>query len=235
MPARHDARQVREEAIRRERRALRRVLLLTVPLGIVFWLLVPNVGPVMRLYSVPANSMAPALRVGDHFVVSRAAYGYSRHSFDLFPLPISGRVPDWLPARGDIIVFRLPRDLNVHFVKRVVGLPGDRVRIANGRLSINGTVVDRQPAGRLPDPNDPAKQVTAYRETLPGGASQTILETDGDTGPFDNTAEVVVPARHIFVLGDNRDNSADSRVPPAQGGVGLVPVENVVGRLVFRY
>ncbi|MGE0202901.1 MAG: signal peptidase I [Hyphomicrobiaceae bacterium] len=204
-------------------------------LVVLVLLLLPNVGPILRPYYAPSTSMVPTLVAGQHFMVSRVAYGYSRNTFDLFDLPISGRWPDWQPSRGDVIVFRAPFDHKIQYVKRVVGLPGDRVQLVGGRLSINGRLVPRTPLPPASDPLQPARKIASYRETLPGGVSYTILEMAGDTGPLDSTPEVIVPPRHLFLLGDNRDNSVDSRLPHSHRGIGLLPVELVIGRMIVRF
>lgn len=168
----------------------------------------------LRPFDIPSGSMIPTLHVGDYVLVSRFAYVSSP------------------PRRGDVVVFKLPRDGVTDYIKRVVGLPGDTVQMKQGRLLINGVTVPRDPiAGvRIKDIYDKMATVPTYRETLPGGATDTVIEIQGDTGFNDNTEATKVPPDSYFVLGDNRDNSTDSRIAPDQGGVGTVPSANLIGR-----
>ena len=168
----------------------------------------------LRPFDIPSGSMIPTLQVGDYLVVSRFAYISSP------------------PRRGDVVVFKLPRDGETIYIKRIVGLPGDTVRMREGRLYINEALVPREPVAKVRslDMYDHMTAVPTYRETLPGGATDTVIEIQGDTGFYDSTAAFKVPPDDYFVLGDNRDNSIDSRVAPDQGGVGFVPTANLVGR-----
>jgi signal peptidase I len=221
------------------RRGERRALILAVALGfslfLILFLCLPGVGPIFRVFTHPSASMMPSLHVGSFSIVSRASYGYSRHSFDNFELPISGRWPALMPRRGDVVVFRLPRDPKIHFNKRVVGLPGDRIQMIKGRLSINGQLVQIEAAGRMTDPMDKKIELPIYVETLPDGPAYRIIQLDGGSRPFDNTPVHVVPPGHLFMLGDNRNNSTDSREQSPRYGVGFVPVELVLGRVVFTF
>lgn len=201
-------------------------------------------------FSIPSASMVPTLLVGDYLFVSKFSYGYSRYSLP-FGLPLwSGRIFFREPHRGDVAVFKLPCDYSrldptsaslykarcdpsTDFIKRIIGLPGDKIQMKDGILNINGVPVKR-------DRSDPyfyeeagqTSTFTHYRETLPNGYQHDIIEISDDA-PLDNTKEFVVPPDHYFMMGDNRDNSADSRDPTS--GVGFVPAENIVGRAEFIF
>jgi signal peptidase I len=180
-------------------------------------------------YTVPTPSMVPTLLVGDQLVGAKYAYGYSKYSLPLGQLPgIEGRLFARSPERGDVVVFRLPRDPSTTFVKRLIGLPGDRIQMREGRLYINDALVPRRAAGQF-------EGDLLYIETLPptsGGAAREheIIEIS-DTQRHDDTPVFTVPEGHYFMMGDNRDNSLDSRVAASDGGVGFVPAENLVARV----
>jgi signal peptidase I len=220
-----------------DRRALIAVSLVGFILFLGVLACLPGTGFILRTYNIPSSSMLPTLRVGGYVVASRAAYGYSRYSFDWVRLPIEGRIPMLTPQRGDLVVFKLPRDGRTDYVKRIVGLPGDKVQMINGRLVINGQMVVREPIAKVKTEDFYGKQaeVPAYRESLREGESHTIIEIQGDAGYNDNTPLFDVPQGQYFVLGDNRDNSTDSRVAPENGGVGFVPLENLVGRVIASF
>jgi signal peptidase I len=183
-------------------------------------------------FNIPSGSMIPTLLVGDYLFVSKYSYGYSRFSFPFGFAPITGRVFESPPKRGDVAVFKLPSDTSTDYIKRVIGLPGDHIQMKLGRLYINGAEVPRKPIPDITteDAYGHRVKVPSYIETLPGGVSHVIIQLDGDNGFYANTQVFTVPPNDYFMMGDNRDNSTDSRVPPDQGGVGYVPVENFVGR-----
>jgi signal peptidase I len=194
----------------------------------------PTTGLGMRVFSIPSRSMEPNLPLGSFVAAYRCAYGLSGYSYDGVKLPIAHRWPDLLPARGDVIVFRTPVDPSVFYVKRVIGLPGDDVQLAQGRLILNGKTAEREalPNVKLRGEDGTVTEMIAYRETLPEGHSYPIILRDGDTGIYETTPSFRVPAGNVFVLGDNRDNSLDSRMPVATGGLGFVPTELIFGQVV---
>ena len=179
-------------------------------------------------FHIPSGSMKPTLLIGDYLFVSKFSYGYSKYSF-FYPLPgLKGRVGNGAPKRGDIVVFKLPRDNSTDYIKRLVGLPGDRIQVQGGILLINDEPVPRQ---RIEDfdlvgRGGYSRKVQQYIETLPNGVSYRVLDSD-PFGALDNTDVYVVPDQHYFFMGDNRDHSSDSRV---LNNVGYVPVENLLGR-----
>jgi signal peptidase I len=186
-------------------------------------------------FSIPSDAMNPTLLAGDYLFVSKFSYGYSRYSLPFVPSAFPpGRILATDPRPGDVVVFALPKDKATTYIKRVIGLAGDRIQMKEGLLHINGKAVARE---RLPDytGNEPCgPSITAvkrWRETLPNGISHETLDCV-DSGFFDNTAEYTVPPGHIFVMGDNRDNSTDSRV---QSAVGYIPLENIFGRAEMIY
>jgi signal peptidase I len=184
-------------------------------------------------YYVPSGSMEPTLQIGDELLATKYPYGYSTASLPLFVnLPNSGRILGALPRRGDVVVFRWPGNGEQIWVKRVVGLPGDRVAMRDGHLWINGTPVGLERDGFGEDEAEDGFRhpVARYIETLPGGRTHAIFKSAA-FDPLDDMPEIVVPPGDLFVLGDNRDNSADSRVPLKDGGVGLLPVNDLVGRV----
>ena len=183
-------------------------------------------------FNIPSGSMIPTLLIGDYLFVSKYSYGYSRYSLPLSPPLFSGRIFGQLPHRGDVAVFKLPRDNSTDYIKRLVGLPGDRIQMIHGQLYINGEVVQRAPAGEyVAEGEGPQMLLRRYLETLPGGVQHYILKASDDQ-PLDNTQEYKVPDGYVFAMGDNRDNSLDSRVLNA---VGFVPLENLVGRAEFIF
>ena len=183
-------------------------------------------------FNIPSGSMMATLLIGDYLFVSKYTYGYSRYSFPFSPPLFSGRDPilGKGPQRGDVVVFRLPRDDSTDYIKRVIGLPGDRVQMVDGLLHINGAAIKRERAEDYvgDDPCGGARQARTkrWRETLPNGISYYSLDCY-DNSFYDNTPVYTVPADHYFMMGDNRDNSTDSRV---LSQVGYVPVDNIVGR-----
>lgn len=184
-------------------------------------------------FRIPSGSMQPTLQVGDYIVVTKWSYGYGRYSFAPFEglLP-HGRLFGRAPQRGDVLVFRPTPEPDRDFIKRVIGLPGDRIQMIDGVLNINGQPVRRERVGttRLcPDSDGTAYDVATYRETLPNGVSYITCDKRPN-GELDQTRVYVVPPGHYFMMGDDRDNSADSRVPSV---VGFVPFENLVGPAQF--
>jgi signal peptidase I len=189
-----------------------------------------------ELFNIPSGSLVPTLLDGDYVIVSKYPYGFSHFLLpailDIAPGAMPGRLFAAEPRRGDVVVFKLPRDGKTDYIKRIVGLPGDKVQMIHGRLYINGTIVERTqlpPYSTLGHFRRPA-DVAHYEETLPGGVKHEIIEMDGDEGYWDNTPVYEVPPGNYFMMGDNRDNSTDSRVAAAQQGVGFVPFDNLLGR-----
>jgi signal peptidase I len=205
-------------------------------------------------FNIPSGSMLPTLYIGDYLIAAKWPYGYSRYSFP-FELPsFHGRLLARLPERGDVVVFRHP-DEKADLIKRVIGIPGDKVAMRNGRLILNGKVIPRQqlPPFQMPvSPNSPCKVIPpavqemsigsgrafcvfpAYLETLPGGPSYTILD-QVQHGPADDFGPVRVPQGRVFLMGDNRDDSLDSRFPAIEGGIGMVPAEDLIGRALITF
>ncbi len=205
---------------------------------------------VFEPFNIPSESMQPRLLVGDYLFVAKWPYGYSRYSLPLGPPLFEGRIFGAMPARGDVLVFKTPRDNRTDYIKRVIGLPGDTVAMAGGRVVLNGSVV---PKRRIDDALLPASgsdcisstgrpsfrdvdaagrpvcRYPVYVETLPSGRRFEVIDQIAND-VRDTTRPVLVPPGHLFVLGDNRDDSADSRFSLAEGGVGLVPMANIVGR-----
>jgi signal peptidase I len=189
-------------------------------------------GAIAEPFYVPSGSMEPTLLIGDALLASKFPYGYGTSSLPMqITLPETGRLFGETPKRGDVVVFRWPGDTSQAWVKRVVGLPGDRIQMRQGQLYINGQAAQLKPDGIGDAEDDSGRNEPAYRyvETLPNGVSHLIFKMR-DNGRLDNTSEVTVPPGQLFVLGDNRDNSADSRVSLRDGGVGLLPIDNLVGR-----
>jgi len=205
-------------------------------------------------FYIPSGSMLPTLYVGDYLAVAKWPYGYSRYSF-LGEIPsFKGRLFNHLPKRGDVVVFRHPAE-DSDLIKRVIGLPGDIVEVRGGELYLNGQAVKREKlppvAVRISD-NSPCRGApgavpvvaaahgyqnclyAAYRETLPGGPSYITFDQLSD-GPADDFAAVDVPAGHVFLMGDNRDDSLDSRFSSAEGGIGMVPIPNLIGRALVTF
>jgi len=213
----------------RQRLSAQAAQLKSILLALGFVLIVRTV--LAEPYSVPSPSMVPTLLAGDELIASKYAYGYGKYSSPIGLMPdFSGRLFGKAPERGDVVVFRLPRDPSTTYVKRLIGLPGDHIQMKGGRLYINDAIARRRAirpfTGDIGAHGMPA---TLYIETLPGGREHEIVEIS-DTELYDDTPVFVVPPRHYFMMGDNRDNSLDSRIAAADGGVGLVPEENLVAR-----
>ncbi len=204
-----------------------------VDIAVIVLLVLAAKAAIAEPFYVPSGSMEPTLLIGDELLATKFPYGYSSASLPSFlVLPNTPRVLGALPERGDVVVFRWPGDRSQVWVKRVIGLPGDHVGMRNGRVWINSAPLELRPAGlgQSEVENGDAVSAARYIETFPGGREHPIFKMVAH-GEYDDTADVLVPPGHLFVMGDNRDNSADSRVPLRAGGVGLLPVEDLVGRV----
>ena len=202
-------------------------------------------------FSIPSESMLPRLLIGDYLFITKWNYGYSKHSLP-FSLPlIPGRIFPGTPDRGDVVVFKAPPGDDTDWIKRVIGLPGDTLQMVNGQLVLNGKPVPKQQIANFTLPMSPnftrcqpnfqsidaqgnmVCSIPRFRETLPGGKSYEVL--DQGLFPRDNTGIYTVPAGHVFLMGDNRDNSTDSRFSHAEGGIEFVPLENLEGKAVVTF
>ena len=182
-------------------------------------------------FTIPSASMEPNLYEGDYVIVSKYSYGYSKHSIPFSPPLFEGRIFEQSPQRGDIAVFKLPSDGHTDYIKRVIGLPGDRVQKLSAHHTINDSIVETAPGS--PDSTHVGygliREVARYQERLETGRTFSTQDMGTDS-ELDNTDVFIVPDGHYFMMGDNRDNSSDSRVPPAAQGVGMVPADHLVGK-----
>ena len=204
-----------------------------VDIAVILLLVTAAKTAIAEPFYIPSGSMEPTLLIGDELLATKYPYGYGSASLPAFiVLPSTSHILGALPRRGDIVVFRWPGDRSQIWVKRVIGLPGDHIALRDGQVWINGEAATLQPQGTGQVENEDGTRAPAARftETLPGPRQHMIFKLTADN-PRDNMAETVVPPDHLFVMGDNRDNSADSRVPEREGGVGLLPVANLVGRV----
>ena len=178
-------------------------------------------------FNIPSGSMIPSLLVGDYLFVSKYSYGYSKYSFPFGILPIQNRFLDDEPKRGDIIVFRKPGEEHIDYIKRLIGLPGDKIQVLNGILIVNGKKANRKKTnlGKLSNTLGETMVFSEYLEQIQDSEAYKIIESS-DNDFFDNTIEFLVPNEHYFFMGDNRDNSRDSRTPE----VGFVPRINLIGK-----
>lgn len=181
-------------------------------------------------FTIPSGSMEPTVLPGDYVIIEKFSYGFSRFSLPFGPPLFHGRLFEHSPRRGDIVVFKLPRDNHTDYIKRLIGLPGDRIEITEGVVYVNGKPIAHQRVGAATTlgPFGLSQPVERVRESLPNGRSYVTYHFNGG-GEMENTGVYVVPPHSYFFMGDNRDNSADSRYP-ASDGVGYVPEENLVGR-----
>ena len=206
-------------------------------------------------FTIPSGSMLPRMMIGDYLFVAKWPYGYSRYSFPFGLIDFDGRIFADRPERGDVVVFRYPGGKDEDYVKRLIGLPGDIVAVRGGVVFINGEEIPRTRVGDFLMPiskNSPCRYIAPqgerivvdesgerfcayprYRETLPNGRSYYVL--DQTLGPGDTLEPVMVPEGHYFMMGDNRDDSLDSRFPVVAGGVGMLPAENLVGRALITF
>jgi signal peptidase I len=204
---------------------------LVLPVGLVF----ASTTAIAQPFYVPTGSMEPTIAIGDEIVATKYSYGYGKYVFPYGTMNfVKGRLFAATPRRGDIAVFRPLSDPSHNWVKRVIGLPGDTVQMHNGRLSINGheLALRRDGTGMVEDGDGTYREVPRYMESLPYGSEHPIFKWQWD-GPLDNTVAYVVPQGYAFMMGDDRDNSFDSRVPASEGGIGFVPLDNFVGRARF--
>jgi signal peptidase I len=180
-------------------------------------------------FNIPSGSMKSTLLVGDYLFASKFSYGYSRYSFPFGLIPFQGRLFGSEPKRGDVVIFKLPRDNATDYIKRVIGLPGDEILVRGGIVYLNGQALPQTPAGTYVGPEEGGRAKPRFEETLPNGVKHYVLHWEREA-ELDNVGPFKVPAGHYFMMGDNRDDSIDSRVPPTWRGVGFVPYENLVGR-----
>lgn len=217
----------------RESTQLSRWVKTIADLAVIVLIVLAAKAAIAEPFYVPSGSMEPTLLIGDELLATKFPYGYSAASLPSFVvLPNTPRVLAAMPKRGDVVVFRWPGDRSQIWVKRVIGLPGDSIGLRNGQVRINGIPVGIRPAGKGAAEAEDGSAIAAVRyiETLPGGYEHLIFKM-AVRAEYDEAPDVVVPPGHLFVMGDNRDNSADSRVPVRAGGVGLLPVDDLVGRV----
>jgi signal peptidase I len=181
-------------------------------------------------FTIPSASMEPTLLEGDYIIVSKYSYGFSKHSIPLSPPIFSGRILFHAPQRGDIIVFKLPRDNKTDYIKRLIGLPGDHIQVKHGTVFVNNRPIAQAPQGQTTiDLGGFMTKADVVREKMANGKTYLTFSVD-PTQPPENTDVFVVPEGQYFFMGDNRDNSLDSRFPKENDGVGFVPAENLEGK-----
>jgi signal peptidase I len=236
---------------KREKESAGSLARFVLTVAILAWLFRTFIG---QPFYIPSGSMVPTLYIGDYLAVAKWPYGYSRYSFPFGWPAFSGHFLGHLPSRGDVVVFRHPSE-NSDLIKRVIGLPGDTVAVRGGQLILNGHPLQRRalpPSKVRVTPNSPCRTVPpatpqvvlangtpicvyrAYLETVPGGPSYTVLD-QVDHGMADDFPATKVPAGHVFLMGDNRDDSLDSRFPGYEGGIGMVPTDHLIGRALFTF